>query len=74
VWTPLSGRIIALNDELRAKPGLLESQEPSLSWLARLLPSSREREVAQLLGDSEQSNDDRDPERGEGISWSLRSS
>ncbi len=52
IYAPLSGRIVAVNEDLTAKPELINSDPYGAGWIFKLRPANRE-ELQDLL-DSEQ--------------------
>ena len=51
VWAPLSGPIIAVNEEIRTDPRVLCDSRSKSSWLVRMLPSQLDLELAHLTHD-----------------------
>jgi CheY-like chemotaxis protein/glycine cleavage system H lipoate-binding protein len=48
VWAPLSGRVIATNQELDAEPGLIDTDPFSTGWLTRIIPTNLNEELSGL--------------------------
>ena len=46
VWSPLSGQILAFNKELEADPQVLDRDPFGAGWIAQIIPSDLERELA----------------------------
>ncbi len=51
--SPLSGRIVAINEAAMADPGLVERDPYGEGWLIEVEPSNLVTETAQLVGDRE---------------------
>lgn len=49
VWSPLTGRILINNQRLATDLGIISSDPFTKGWLTRILPTDRERELAQLV-------------------------
>jgi len=48
VWSPLSGRVLAINEGVERSPGFAWDAPQAARWLVRLLPSDLEKEVLNL--------------------------
>lgn len=51
VWAPLSGPIIAINEDIRRDPGLFGDSCSKATWLVRMLPSQADLELPHLTQD-----------------------
>ena len=51
VWAPLSGPIIAVNEELRQEAALVSTWNPAANWLVQLVPSQPDVELSLLTKD-----------------------
>lgn len=48
VWSPLSGRVLEVNEGVEARPGFTWDAPQTARWLVRVLPSDLEKEVLNL--------------------------
>ncbi len=48
VWTPLSGRVIEINQDLEKNPDLIDSDPFGRGWLIKILPTNLEGELEKL--------------------------
>lgn len=50
VWSPLGGRVVALNDPLRERPDSIRDDPTGAGWLLRIQPADLDGELANLIG------------------------
>jgi glycine cleavage system H protein len=49
LWSPLGGRVLACNDQLRDQPAILHEDPSGAGWIVRILPVDLEGELAHLI-------------------------
>jgi DNA-binding response OmpR family regulator len=50
IWSPLSGRVLAINDELLGSPDSLRADPSGAGWLLRVVPADLNGELVNLIG------------------------